>query len=159
MHFDTDIMMQHCRFFLANLMILHPHLYFIRVHHFLMMVLAHNIAIAVWPYFCTYFMGYLSMDHCERVIIQFVVIPEMVQLQNIRNIYYITYISLVIHQKWSLLYVTFVDTRKQDNGVCECIIKDESWIFTNGNLRLNCVLFAFAFDSTQINMKTNAEYN
>ena len=139
--------------FLANLMILHPHPYFIRVHHILMMVLAPNIAIAVWPYFCTYFMGYLFIDHCEWVIIQFVVIPEMVQLQNIRNI------SLVIHLKWFLLYVTFVDTRKQDNGVCECIIKDESWIFTNGNLRLNCVLLAPTLDSTQINMKTNAEYN
>ena len=148
--------------FLANLMILHPHLYFIRVHHFLMMVLAPNIAIAVWPYFCTYFMGYLFIDHCEWVIIQFVVIPEIIQLQNIRNIYIYKLhqnIILVIHLKWFRPYSKFVVTRKQDIGVCECIIKDESCIFTNGNLRLNCVLLAFAFDSTQINMQTNSEDN
>ena len=93
--------------FLANLMILHPHLYFIRVHHFLMMVLAPNIAIAVWPYFCTYFMGYLFIDHCEWVIIQFVVIPEMVKLQNIRNTASQN-VSLVYKSKIILTICTFL---------------------------------------------------
>ena len=68
-------------------------------------------------------------------------------------------VGLVIHLSLFRLYVKKFETRKQDIGVCECIIKDESWIFTNGNFRLNCVLLAFAFDSTQMNMKTNAEYN
>ena len=81
--------------FLANLMILHSNLYFIRVRHILMMVLVLIIAIAVWPYFCTYVMGNLFMDHFEWIIIQLFIIPAIFRL----------YIRKLILGNKTMLYV------------------------------------------------------
>ena len=135
MHFDTDIMMQHCRLFWP-------------IWWFCILIYISFVYVTSWWWFL-YSLLPLQYDHIFALTL------------------WVIYLWIILNWSYSIIYHSSdiptiykkIDTRKQDNVVCECIINDESWIFTNGNLRLNWVHLAFAFDSTQIDMKTNAKYN